>query len=48
MGTIVVGVDGSDGSLEALGFAIEEARLRNAQLRVVTAWSVPPLAFAGE
>ena len=47
MGTIVVAVDGSDGSREALRFAVEEARLRNAALRVVTAWSVPALAYGG-
>jgi nucleotide-binding universal stress UspA family protein len=47
MGTIVVAVDGSDGSREALRFAVEEARFRNATLRVVTAWSVPALAYGG-
>jgi len=40
-GTIVVGVDGSPGSLEALRFAAAEARLRGARLRVVHAWTVP-------
>jgi nucleotide-binding universal stress UspA family protein len=38
---IVVGVDGSASSLEALRWAAEEAHLRGAELRVVTAWSVP-------
>jgi nucleotide-binding universal stress UspA family protein len=47
MGTIVVGVDGSCGSREALRFAVEEARLRNAALRVVTAWHVRPIAYSG-
>jgi len=47
MGTIVVGVDGSSGSRGALRFAVEEARLRNAALRVVTAWHVPPMAYSG-
>ena len=47
MGTIVVGVDGSSGSREALRFAVEEARLRNAALRVVTAWHVSPMAYSG-
>jgi nucleotide-binding universal stress UspA family protein len=45
--TIVVGVDGSACSYEALEFAIEEARLRNAELRIVTAWNIPPLAYSG-
>jgi nucleotide-binding universal stress UspA family protein len=38
-GTIVVGVDGSTGSRRALGWASEEARLRDARLRVVFAWT---------
>ena len=36
---VVVGIDGSDGSLRALRWAAEEARLRGARLRVVLAWS---------
>ena len=45
---VVVGVDGSPGSSEALHWAIAEARLRNAPLRAVHAWTyfepaVPPL-----
>ena len=38
---IVVGVDGSDESKEALRWALEEARLRGATLRAVHAWAVP-------
>jgi len=38
MGLIVVGVDRSDGAKAALRFALEEARLRQATLRVVHAW----------
>jgi nucleotide-binding universal stress UspA family protein len=38
MSVIVVGVDHSAGSREALRFALEEARLRQAKLRVVHAW----------
>jgi nucleotide-binding universal stress UspA family protein len=38
MGVIVVGVDHSDGAKEALRFALQEARLRGATLRVVHAW----------
>ena len=41
MGTIVVGVDGSDGSLQALRWAIDEARLRGARLVAVHAWLAP-------
>jgi nucleotide-binding universal stress UspA family protein len=42
-GTIVVGVDGSEVSREALRWAAEEARLRSARLVAVHAWSfVPP------
>lgn len=41
MGTIVVGVDGSEGSLEALRWATDEARLRGAKLVAVHAWSAP-------
>lgn len=36
---IVVGVDHSEGSLEALEFAVEEAALRGVGLEVVWAWS---------
>jgi nucleotide-binding universal stress UspA family protein len=38
MGVIVVGVDHSPGARAALRFALEEARLRQATLRVVHAW----------
>jgi nucleotide-binding universal stress UspA family protein len=44
---IVVGVDGSACSREALRFAVEEARLRHARVRIVTAWAVPTTAYAG-
>jgi nucleotide-binding universal stress UspA family protein len=40
---IVVGIDRSDGALAALGFALDEARLRNAKLLVVHAWHLPPM-----
>ena len=43
MAEIVVGVDGSPGSLEALRWAATEARLREASLRLVHAWMVPLL-----
>ncbi len=45
MGKIVVGVDGSEGADEALRFALHEARLRKALLRVVTVWSVPAFVY---
>ena len=38
---IVVGVDGSTPSKQALRWALDEARLRGASLRVVSAWTVP-------
>ena len=41
MNEIVVGVDGSRGGQEALRWALAEARLRGATLRVVKAWIVP-------
>jgi nucleotide-binding universal stress UspA family protein len=40
MARIVVGVDGSDESKAALRWAVEEARLRGAAVRVVHAWSL--------
>jgi nucleotide-binding universal stress UspA family protein len=47
MSEIVVGVDGSEGALLALRFALAEARLRGAQVRAVSAWHVPALAYEG-
>ncbi len=44
METIIVGVDGSECSLAALRFAVAEARLREARLRVVHAWATPPVS----
>jgi nucleotide-binding universal stress UspA family protein len=41
METIVVGVDGSEASVRALRWAVEEARLRGARVRAVHAWSYP-------
>jgi nucleotide-binding universal stress UspA family protein len=43
--TIVVGVDGSSGSGAALRFALEEARIRGAALKAVSAWHVPPAVY---
>jgi nucleotide-binding universal stress UspA family protein len=47
MSTIVVGVDGSAGARDALAYALEEARLRGAGVRVVAAWELPAVAYAG-
>jgi nucleotide-binding universal stress UspA family protein len=44
---IVVGVDGSAGSIDALTWATQEAKLRDATLHVVTAWEFPYLYAAG-
>jgi nucleotide-binding universal stress UspA family protein len=49
-GRVVVGVDGSDGSARALGWALAEARLRQAQVDVVHAWQPPyvvPAPYTG-
>src|SRR3990170_4127785 len=43
METIVVGVDGSQAAGVALEFAVEEAALRRADLRVVSVWEMPAL-----
>jgi len=45
MGTIVVGVDGSECGDRALRFALAEARLRSADVRAVLAWSMPYYEF---
>ena len=45
---VVVGVDGSPEAEGALAFAIEEARLRGARLRIVSAWEPSSAAYAGE
>jgi nucleotide-binding universal stress UspA family protein len=47
VGTIVVGVDGSESSRHALDFALREAALRGARLRVVRAWSLWSAAVNG-
>ncbi|MFE6691818.1 universal stress protein [Streptomyces sp. NPDC057743] len=40
---IVVGVDGSDSSKEALRWAVRQAELTDGVVRAVTAWEYPPL-----
>ena len=42
MAKIVAGIDGSDASKDALRWAVEEARLRRADVVAVHAWQVPP------
>jgi nucleotide-binding universal stress UspA family protein len=41
MNEIVVGVDGSDESRDALGWAVEEGRLRHVPVRAIHAWELP-------
>lgn len=47
MTTIVVGVDGSDNSQRALQWAVDEARVRIAHLRIVHTWQEPAYAVLG-
>ena len=44
MGGIVVGVDRSTHAVDALRFALNEARLRGAELIVVEVWQQPYLS----
>jgi nucleotide-binding universal stress UspA family protein len=44
---IVVGIDGSAAADAALVFAIEEAKLRQLPLRIVCAWEIPAIEYAG-
>ncbi|PZG18245.1 universal stress protein [Nonomuraea aridisoli] len=46
-GRVVVGYDGSEHSRAAMEYAIEQARARHAELRVVSAWQAPlPAPYA--
>jgi nucleotide-binding universal stress UspA family protein len=47
MGQIVVGVDGSPGSVAALRFALAEARLRGATVLALHAWVLPYVEAPG-
>lgn len=47
-GRIVVGVDGSDHAARALRWAAEEARIREARLVVVHAWTFAPPVAVGD
>jgi nucleotide-binding universal stress UspA family protein len=42
---IVVGFDGSKQSRGALEWAVDEARYRDAELRIVTVWSKAPMSW---
>ncbi|GAA5198284.1 hypothetical protein GCM10023346_35130 [Arthrobacter gyeryongensis] len=42
---IVVGVDGSKHSQNALKWALDEAARRDGGLRLITAWSKPPMSW---
>src|ERR1700737_1176880 len=44
---IVVGIDGTPPAEAALAFALEEARLRKLPLRIVCAWEIPAIEYAG-
>ena len=46
-GLIVVGVDSSEGAKEALRFALKEAKLRQATLRVVHTWQFGYIGITG-
>lgn len=41
MGTIVVGIDGSEDSIRALAWAIAEARVRKGKVKAIHSWSFP-------
>lgn len=43
MSRIVVGIDGSDGSMSALRWAVEQARQTGAEIDAVAAWEYPVL-----
>ena len=47
MKTIVVGIDGSAGSVRALEFALAEARLRGSKLKAVEVWHIPASVYSG-
>ncbi len=47
-GRIVVGVDGSDEAAEALRWAVEEAKLRDARVEAVHAWAYVPMTTTAD
>ncbi len=46
VGSIVVGIDGSNASVAALRWALEEAKLRSTRVLAVTSWTYPSMVFA--
>ena len=46
-GVVVVGTDGSEHAERALEWAAAEAARRGASVRIVTAWHVPAMVYAG-
>src|SRR4051794_12389281 len=44
-GLVIVGIDGSEESLAALRWAADEARQRDARLRLVHGWTIPAAAY---
>ena len=46
MQRVVVGVDGSDSAQDALRWALDEARLRQANVEVVQAWHTPYASYS--
>ena len=44
---IVVGVDGSESSTRALDWAVEEARVRDAEVTALFAWEFPMIGIPG-
>jgi nucleotide-binding universal stress UspA family protein len=48
MGEVIVGVDGSGNSLDALRWAAEEARLRGSSLRIVGTFTTPIMSTGYE
>jgi nucleotide-binding universal stress UspA family protein len=44
---IIVGVDGSDDSMNAYRWAIDEARHRNAEVTALFAWELPMIGIPG-
>ena len=43
---ILVGIDGSESSRDALAWALAEARVRDVPVRVLAAWHYAPVAYA--
>ena len=47
-GVVLVAIDGSAGSASAIAFGVEEARRRNAALRLIHVWHAPTLLGGGQ